>query len=202
MNIDHNLKALDMDSILLDNKNRVMNMKITVITGSPHRKGTSALLADSFIKGAEESGHEVFRFDAAFKQIHPCLGCDQCGMGSAPCIQDDDMEVLNPALLSSDLVVLVTPLYYFGFSAQIKSVIDRFYAHSYELTGHKKVILMATSWDDQEITMNALRTHYLSLVTYMQWKDLGAIYATGCGTRTDIENSKYPELAYLKGKNL
>lgn len=61
-------------------------MQITVITGSAHRHGTSALPADGFIKGATEAGHEVFRFDAAFKDVHPCLGCDTCinkGMGWA-----------------------------------------------------------------------------------------------------------------------
>ena len=56
-------------------------MKITVITGSPHKNGTSALLADRFIKGAKEAGHNVFRFDSAFEQVKPCLGCDHCGFG-------------------------------------------------------------------------------------------------------------------------
>ena len=51
-------------------------MYIVMITGSPHRHGTSALLADEFIRGATESGHTVFRFDAAFECVHPCIGCD------------------------------------------------------------------------------------------------------------------------------
>ena len=55
-------------------------MKITVITGSPHKAGTSALLADKFIVGAEKNGHKVFRFNAAFKNIHACTGCNACGM--------------------------------------------------------------------------------------------------------------------------
>ena len=55
-------------------------MKIVVVTGSPHKAGTSALLADKFIEGAESKGHEVFRFNAAFEDIHPCRGCDACGM--------------------------------------------------------------------------------------------------------------------------
>ena len=53
-------------------------MRIVVITGSPHRHGTSALLADRFIQGAQEAGHEVFRFDAAFETVHPCLACEKC----------------------------------------------------------------------------------------------------------------------------
>lgn len=48
-------------------------MKILMITGSAHKNGTTAMLASEFIKGAEEAGHEVYRFDAAFKNVHPCI---------------------------------------------------------------------------------------------------------------------------------
>ena len=50
-------------------------MKIVVLTGSPRRNGNSAYLAEQFIKGAEERGHEVFRFDCAFKKVAPCRAC-------------------------------------------------------------------------------------------------------------------------------
>ena len=66
-------------------------MKIAVLTGSPHKNGTTTLLADRFIEGARAKGHEVYRFDAAFRNIHPCLGCDACGM-SGPCVHKDDIE--------------------------------------------------------------------------------------------------------------
>ena len=41
-------------------------MNIFVITGSPHRHGSSDLLAERFIQGAIEARHKVERFDAAF----------------------------------------------------------------------------------------------------------------------------------------
>lgn len=47
-----------------NNNERSKKMKITVITGSPHRNGTSALLADKFIEGAQTAGHDIFRFIA------------------------------------------------------------------------------------------------------------------------------------------
>ena len=62
-------------------------MKVTVITGSAHKKGTSALLADKFIEGAKEAGHEVFRFDAAFENVKPCLGCEYCSSHDSECVQ-------------------------------------------------------------------------------------------------------------------
>lgn len=53
-------------------------MKITVITSSAHKNGTSSMMDDEFIKGAKEAVHYIFRFDAAFKGIHPCIGCAKC----------------------------------------------------------------------------------------------------------------------------
>ena len=40
------------------------------------------------------------------------------------CVQKDDGNALLDRLLRSDAVVFVTPVYYFGMSAQLKTVID------------------------------------------------------------------------------
>ena len=177
-------------------------MKATIITGSPHKKGTSALLADEFIRGAQEAGWDTYRFDAAFEKVAPCLGCDCCRIGAAPCVQKDAIQKLTPELLASQAVALVTPLYYFGFSAQIKTVIDRFYANSYKLTGGKKVFLLATAYDSNDWTMSALTAHYETLARYMEWEDAGRVLAVGCGARTDIERSRFPQDAYQLGRSL
>ena len=105
-------------------------MKIVMITGSPHRHGTSALLADAFIQGAQEAGHTVFRFDAAFQELHPCRACERCHNTDKGCIYKDGMEELNPHLLEADLVAFASPIYYYDWSAQLKLAIDRFYANS------------------------------------------------------------------------
>ena len=65
-------------------------MKITVLTSSPRKNGTSNFMADAFISGAQEVGHEVYRFDTAKADIKPCIACDACAMGTKPCIQKDD----------------------------------------------------------------------------------------------------------------
>jgi multimeric flavodoxin WrbA len=49
-------------------------MKILVLTGSPHKAGTTALLADEFCEGAKEAGHDVMRIDTADLRINPCIG--------------------------------------------------------------------------------------------------------------------------------
>jgi multimeric flavodoxin WrbA len=175
-------------------------MKITVITGSPRRGGTSALLADRFVQGALDAGHEVFRFDAAFEKVAPCLGCGHCGMGDRPCVHRDAMDRLNPKLLEADAVSFVTPLYYSGMSAQLKAVLDRFYANNTHLLGSgKRACLLATAHDPGEETLNDLVAQYRSVISYLQWADAGLVLAPGCGTREAIERTDYPDKAYRLG---
>lgn len=177
-------------------------MKILVIESSPHKRGSSNLLADHFIRGAEESGHQVTVFDAGHADLHPCLGCEACGM-SGPCCRKDDMEGLRQQILSSDMVVFVTPLYYFGMSAQLKMVIDRFYSFNGELIAKGlKTALIVAAWDENDWTMKDISAHYETLCQYLRFKDQGQILGTGCGTVSMTRNTRFPELAYEFGKSL
>ena len=96
-------------------------MKITVLQGSPHKNGSSNLLSEQFIKGAEENGHEITVLDAAHMNLHPCIGCGKCGMNGT-CVHKDDNSKIRDSLLTTDMVVFVTPIYYFGMSAQSSTV--------------------------------------------------------------------------------
>lgn len=181
------------------NEGGAHKMKITVVTGSPHENGTSALLADKFIEGAQQAGHDVFRFNAAFEDTHPCLGCDHCMM-DGPCVHGDAIEQkLMPNLLAAELIVLVTPLYYFGMSAQLKTIVDRFYSRNGKLHGGKKTMLMATAYNNDDWTMSALVDHYDTVAKYMGWQDVGKVLAVGCGSRSLVEHSKFPDQAYQLG---
>lgn len=178
-------------------------MKIVVINSSPHSedRSTSRYLAKRFVDGARSAGHEVFVFDAANEETHPCRGCDQCGM-DGDCIFNDAIQTkLMPRMLEADLLVLVTPLYYFGMSAQLKTIVDRFYARTTKLSG-KKSLLMATAWNSADWTMEALDNHYETLVRYMSWQSVGKVLATGCGTRSMVESSEFGDVAFKIGAGL
>ena len=179
------------------------SMKIVVINSSPHseEQSTSRYLAKKFVDGATSAGHEIFVFDAANEKTNPCRGCDQCGMDGA-CIFDDAIETkLMPQMLKADLLVLVTPLYYFGMSAQLKTVVDRFYSRTGRLSG-KKSMIISTAWNTADWTMEALKNHYETLVRYMSWQDVGQVWATGCGSRSMVERSEFGDMAYKIGAAL
>ena len=176
-------------------------MKILVITGSPRRKGNSAILADNFIKGAEEAGHTVFRFDAAFKKVHPCTGCNHCGM-DGPCVFNDDFNEVRSNIIDADAVVFASPMYYFGLSAQIKTVIDRFYAINGQIHVSKKTALLMTYADTVAKEAQPILSHYETLINYLGWEDCGRVIASGVWTAGSVKNTKFPEQAYKLGKNI
>ena len=178
-------------------------MKIVVINSSPHseEQSTSRYLAQRFVEGAKSRGHEIFTFDAANEETHPCRGCDTCGM-DGDCIFNDAIQTkLMPKMLEADLLVLVTPLYYFGMSAQLKTVVDRFYSRTTRLN-NKKSLLLATAWNSADWTMEALDNHYETLVRYMNWNSVGKVLATGSGTRSMVERSEFGDAAYKIGASL
>lgn len=118
-------------------------MRILVMTGSPRRNGNSNVLADNYVRGAQEAGHEVLRFDAAFKRVNPCIACDKC-MTDGQCVFHDDFDSIREFLIAADMVVFAFPMYYFGISAQLKAVIDRFHAINSHIAGNKRAALLMT----------------------------------------------------------
>ncbi len=61
--------------------------------------------------------------------IHPCIGCLQGGKTyDSPCVQKDDMDQIYTLYRSADCIVYASPLYWWSFSAQLKTGIDRLFA--------------------------------------------------------------------------
>lgn len=177
-------------------------MKIVLLQGSPNVKGSTHLLAESFTKGAEESGHQVQRFDLSRMDIHPCIGCVACGY-EGPCVQSDENEQIKRAILSSDMVVFATPLYYYGMSAQLKTVIDRFCSYNSSLHArHLRSALLTVAWNADDWTFDALTAHYQTLVRYCNFQDQGMILGYGCGSPSMTRHSQYIKDAYLLGKEI
>ena len=176
-------------------------MKVLVITGSAHKNGTTAYLTEKFIEGAKEAGHEIFRFDAAFKNVHPCIGCEKCH-NTGSCAFQDDMNELNPELIQADAVIFVSPIYYYDINAQIKAVIDRFYANDEKLHGNKKAALMVTMADDSIGTADGALVSFRGMVNFLGWEEAGTVIGVNCWTLEMLKETDYPQQAYELGKAL
>ena len=169
-------------------------MKIVVLEGSPNKVGSSNLLADNFVRGAEEAGHSVQIIDVAHANIHPCTGCIHCGY-EGPCVQKDDVEEIRQMILAADMLVFVTPLYYYGMSAQLKVMIDRFCAFNSSIQRKRmKSALLTVAWNSDNWTFDALQAHYQTLVRYLNLEDMGMVLGRGCGSPAMTQQSRFSPL--------
>ena len=107
-----------------------MSKKILVITGSPRANGNSNTIATAFISGALAAGNEVKLFDAASANLGGCHAEQNCKK-SGRCGIKGGTQILNDMMRWADMLVLVSPLYWKGFTGQIKLAIDGFYQYCF-----------------------------------------------------------------------
>ena len=102
-------------------------MKILAVNASPNKKrGMTHITMEHFIRGAEKKGAEVETVYLSEKKINYCTGCINCWLKTpGQCIFKDDMPELLEKIKVSDVMVLGTPLYVDGMTAQAKTFIDR-----------------------------------------------------------------------------
>lgn len=178
-------------------------MNIIVLQGSPNENGSTAILVEEFARGARAAGHTVERIDVAHEDVRPCAGCVACGYGTRPCVQHDGMGAILDKVLAADMVVFATPLYYFGMTAQLKAVIDRFCSENSAITGRRlKAALLTVAWNADDWTFEALVAHYRTIVRYLDMTDCGVVLGYGCGTPGMTRASEYPRAAYELGASL
>lgn len=179
------------------------SMKIVMLTGSPRRRGTSALLADEFAAGATAKGHSIVRFDTAFEKVGPCRACYYCASHDGECIQKDAMQKILPEVLSADMIVLVTGLYYYSMTAQLKTVLDRFMPQREAFRKHPmKSAMLVTCGSNTDWNMDAITAHYGVLLKYLPWDDQGVILARNVFTHENMEATDFPAQARAFGERM
>ena len=95
-----------------------MSKKVLILSASPRKGGNSDLLCGQFAKGAEEAGHQVEKIRVQEKKIAPCLACYGC-RGTGICVQRDDMAAILDKMVTADVLVLATPVYFYSMDGQI-----------------------------------------------------------------------------------
>jgi len=99
-------------------------MKILILNGSPRKRGNTDLLLERIEAGIRQSGHNAEHIDLAQLAIHPCTGCGHCETEGA-CIFKDDMTALYDKVDAANRIVIGSPIYFYGVTAQAKAFIDR-----------------------------------------------------------------------------
>lgn len=169
-----------------------MSKKILVITGSPRVGGNTDLLAEAMIAEMEKAGHEVMLFQAGRKKVLPCVACDTCWSKGTACTFPDAFAELGPMLEQAEALVLVTPLYWFTFPAQMKAAIDKFYAYVAETCPVKlqvaETAMIVCGGDENEAIFAGICESFKVMTDYLQWKNHGMLVIAGVNDKADIVN--------------
>ena len=99
-------------------------MRVLGIAGSPRWGGNTDLLLNEVMRGAASRGAETKTIILSQLKIAPCQHCDSC-LETGRCKVDDDMQTVYEELERADRLVLTSPLYFMGVTAQTKAMIDR-----------------------------------------------------------------------------
>jgi len=99
-------------------------MFVLGLQGSPRTKGNTSILLSTFLTAAERLGAHTQHLDVARKNISPCQECGTCEKEGF-CSIDDDMQQIYPLLRQADIIVMATPIFFYGPTAQMKALIDR-----------------------------------------------------------------------------
>lgn len=180
-----------------------MGKQILVITGSPRKQGNSDLLADAFIKGAKESGHEAVKFISAEHSIKGCLGCKGCWSKGTPCVQDDDVNSkLFPLLADADVLVFCTPLYSYTFPTQIKAPLDRFMPFGTKPLKVKETALIVCGADNEEGAFHAIIESYKHFIGYFGWKSRGELIVLNVDDKGEVKDTDGLKRAGTMGREI
>jgi multimeric flavodoxin WrbA len=176
-----------------------MGKSIVVLQGSPRRGANTSQLTDAFVGGAEEAGAKVTVFDVAHLKIGACLGCNHCFEETGVCVQKDDMPVILDAIRAAEVLVLASPIYFFGVNSQTKAAIDRTYALLKEGNPIKKAALLLTcGYPGTSITEPTVGM-FREILDYQKWEEAGVVIAFGLHEPNEIEGKPQLEEARQLG---
>lgn len=102
----------------------MLTMKVLGLFASPRRGGNTDLLLEEILRGAQSRGAEIEKVFLSDWDISGCRECRRCEM-DGNCVVQDQMQKLYPKLLQADCIILASPIFFYGVTAQAKRMIDR-----------------------------------------------------------------------------
>ncbi len=99
-------------------------MHVLGIMGSPRRRSNTELLLDAALRGASECGATTRKVLICEADIRPCMEYYQCAVDGT-CSIMDDMTHLYDSVVSADVIILSSPVFFYGLTSQAKALVDR-----------------------------------------------------------------------------
>ncbi len=147
--------------------------KIAVLTGSPRANGNSEQLADAFIAASQQKGNDAVKIRCAELDLLGCRACNCCYEDDKPCLMEKQFNDIAPVIQEAAAVVVFSPLYWFSFPAQLKAVLDKFYAymHGGRCIAGKECAAVFCGETDTESDFAGISTSWRLIADYLKWEN-------------------------------
>jgi len=176
-------------------------MNILILSGSPRKGGNTEMLVDAFARGASQHHHVEIVYVRDVK-VSPCLGCNACFKTNGICAQKDDMSAIYEKMSQADMLVIASPVYFYGISAQLKAIIDRFHNPIRDTFHIKKIALLLVGAATLPNLFDAILTEYNLCLKFFNIEDAGKILVRGVKDKGDIKGTHFLEDAYQLGTSI
>jgi multimeric flavodoxin WrbA len=185
--------------------------KVLILIGSPRKKGSTSVLAAEAARGLREQGVEtdmVFLNELKIKGCQACYWCKKNDV--ADCAVKDDMQKLHHLMKECDGVIVASPIYFGGVTAQAKAWLDRMFPYigmnlTPKMYGGKKVSFIFTqNQADSRLFQSGINSFMYAVgLSGMAVKDHMIACDLDAGIKPPVEeNKEFMEQAYRIGKNL
>ena len=177
-----------------------MSKQILVISTSPRKGGNSDMLAEELIRGAREAGNDVEKVTLYDKTIGFCKGCLTC-QSTQRCIIHDDADTIAQKMLNADVLVFATPIYYYGMSGQMKTMLDRanpLYSADYRF---RDIYLLTASAEDDSASDGPVHGLEGWIACFEQARLAGVVRGGNANDPGEMSQAKLTE-AYEMGKHV
>ena len=176
--------------------------RIVILMGSERKGGNTEALAGAFMEGAKEK-NEVEMIRVGDINVYPCTGCECCFTSKENvCAQKDDMTWIYEKLKNADMLVIASPLYFYGISAQLKAVIDRLHNPMRNTFAIRRTALLMAGAASKEEIYDAVITQYKLTLSFFGLEDAGMVFARKVKKPGDVLNSETLKEAYALGKRI
>lgn len=179
-----------------------MSKKVLIISTSPRKNGNSETLADAFIKGASEAGNTAEKINLYDKTVGFCKGCLVC-QKTGHCVIHDDADVIAQKMLTADVLVFATPIYYYEMSGQMKTMLDRsnpLYSSDYAF--RDVYFLSAAAENEEDVPKRAISGLEGWIECFPKAHLAGTVFAGGVNGVGEIKGHPALEQDYEMGKRV
>lgn len=174
---------------------------IVILVGSPRKNGNTTLLAQAFAEKASIRNH-VEMYHIAELNIAPCQGCNICFSNGNKCVQKDDMQEIYKALALADMLVIASPVYFYGISAQLTACINRLHNPLRDSFHIRNAALLLAAASHKPYICDAIKLQYQMLLKNFDIENSGMVIAQGVKEVGDIANTEYLVQAQQLGQQV